>query len=203
MKLVAAGRKFPGLVSSARNGGKSVARPGARTWNTPTGVGTSRNRRGPRSTQINPAEQTRCRVGHQDLTAVSGGHHPRGAVEHRAEVVPVAQFGFTGRDAHPHRQLQCLLRIDRRIDRRSRRGERGDHAVSGMAEQEAVVRLDRGAQHLVMRQQGRPHCIRVGLPPTGRTLDIGEQKRDDPEGGPPADTRTGCHKAHFNAANRN
>jgi hypothetical protein len=23
-----------------------------------------------------------------------------------------------------------------------------------------------------------------------------------PEGGPPADTRTGCHKAHFNAANR-
>src|SRR4029077_1521112 len=23
-----------------------------------------------------------------------------------------------------------------------------------------------------------------------------------PEGGPPADTRTGCHKAHFNGANR-
>ena len=31
MKLVTAGRRFPGLASSARNGGKSVRRPGART----------------------------------------------------------------------------------------------------------------------------------------------------------------------------
>jgi hypothetical protein len=33
MKLVTAGRRFPGLVSRARNGGKSVRRPGARIWN--------------------------------------------------------------------------------------------------------------------------------------------------------------------------
>src|ERR1700736_1613082 len=31
MKLLDAGRKFPGLVSSARSGGKSVRSPGART----------------------------------------------------------------------------------------------------------------------------------------------------------------------------
>ena len=31
MKLLVARRRFPGLVSSARNGGKSVRRPGART----------------------------------------------------------------------------------------------------------------------------------------------------------------------------
>ena len=38
MKLVAAGRRFPGFESSARNEGKSVRSPGARTWNTPTGA---------------------------------------------------------------------------------------------------------------------------------------------------------------------
>ena len=58
MKLVTAGRRFPGLVSSARNGGKSVRRPGARTWNTPTGIGTSRSRRGPRSTRSTPLSRT-------------------------------------------------------------------------------------------------------------------------------------------------
>jgi hypothetical protein len=52
MKLVAARRKFPELVSSARNAGKSVAKPGARTWKSPTGVGTSRSRRGPKSTPL-------------------------------------------------------------------------------------------------------------------------------------------------------
>src|SRR6516165_983467 len=34
MKLVGAGRRFPGPASSARNDGKFVRRPGARTWNT-------------------------------------------------------------------------------------------------------------------------------------------------------------------------
>jgi hypothetical protein len=43
-----------------------------------------------------------------------------------------------------------------------------------------VVRLNRGAQHLVMVQQGCPHGIRVGFPPTGRPLNIGEQKRHHP-----------------------
>jgi hypothetical protein len=43
----------------------------------------------------------------------------------------------------------------------------------------AAMLLDRGVQHLVMRHQGRPHRIRVCFPPTGRTLNIGEQKRHD------------------------
>ena len=42
------------------------------------------------------------------------------------------------------------------------------------------MRLDRRAQHLVVRGERRPHAIRVGLPPTGRTLNIGEQKRHHP-----------------------
>ena len=36
------------------------------------------------------------------------------------------------------------------------------------------------AQHLVMGGQRRPHRFRVGLPPTGRTLHIGEQERHHP-----------------------
>ena len=109
-----------------------------------------------------------------------GGHHPRGTVEHRAEVVPVPQFGLAGRQPHPHRQLQRPLRSDRSIDSGPRRRERGAPHRRRCAEQKAAVRLDRRAQHLVVRGQGRPHAIRVGLPPTGRTLDIGEQKRHHP-----------------------
>jgi hypothetical protein len=60
------------------------------------------------------------------------------------------------------------------------RRERGNHTIPGVAEQESLMRLDRRAQHFVMRNQRRPHRSRVGFPPTGRTLDIGEQKRHDP-----------------------
>ena len=52
--------------------------------------------------------------------------------------------------------------------------------VIGVLEQEAAVRLNRRAQHLVVGSQRRSHRVRVGLPPTGRTLDIGEQKRHNP-----------------------
>jgi len=83
-----------------------------------------------------------CGVIEQDLTAVPGSHHPRGTVQHRAEIVPVAQLCLTGRNAHPHRQLHPTLGSDRSIDRRARRGERGSHPVTGVAEQKALVRID-------------------------------------------------------------
>ena len=108
-----------------------------------------------------------------------GGHHPRRTIEHRTEVIPVAQLGFAGRQPHPHRQLQRPLRGHRRIHRRPRRGERGAHPVTGVLEQPTAVPLDRRAQHLVMGGQRHPHPVRVGLPPTGRTLNVGEQKRHD------------------------
>ena len=109
-----------------------------------------------------------------------GGHHPRSAVQHRAEIVSVPQFGLPGRNAHAHRELQLPLRGNGGIDCGLRRCERGDHTVAGVAEQVAVMRLDRALQHPVMRQKGRPHRVRVCFPPTGRPLNIGEQKRDDP-----------------------
>jgi hypothetical protein len=68
-----------------------------------------------------------CGVIEQDLTAVPGGHHPSRAVQHRPEVVPVPQFGLTGRQTHPHRQLKCPLCCHRGINGRLRRVERGNH----------------------------------------------------------------------------
>ncbi len=69
-------------------------------------------------------------------------HHPRGAVQHGAEVVAAAQFGLAGGDTHPHRQLQRSLSGDRGIDRRTRRGEHRAHPVAGVVEQPAIVRFD-------------------------------------------------------------
>jgi hypothetical protein len=111
---------------------------------------------------------------------VPGGHHPRRTIEHRAEIVALAQLGFTRRQPHPHRQLKRLLCGHGGIHCRIRRGESRAHTVAGVLEQEAAVRLDRRTHYLVMGGQRRPHLIRVGLPPTGRTLYIGEQKSHHP-----------------------
>jgi D5 N terminal like len=74
----------------------------------------------PQIHQINSAEQTRRRLGQQDLTAMPGGHHPRGSIEHRTEVIAVPKLGFAGRQPHPHRQLKRPLRGHRCIRRRLR-----------------------------------------------------------------------------------
>ena len=108
------------------------------------------------------------------------GHHPRSTIQNRSEIVALTQLGFAGRQPHPHRQLQLQLRGHRGINRRPGRGERGAHPVPGVLEQETAVRLDRSTQHLVVGGQRRPHPLGVGLPPTGRPLYIGEQKRHDP-----------------------
>ncbi len=103
-----------------------------------------------------------------------GRHHPCSPIQHRPEIIARTQLGFPGRQPHPHRQLQHPLRGHRRIHPRTRRGERGTHPITGVLEQPAPVRLNRRTQHLVMGGQRHPHRIRVGLPPTGRTLNIGE-----------------------------
>ena len=195
MKLVVAGRRFAGVASSVRSGGNSLRRPTARTWNISTDMAKSRNRRGPKAIRSMLAAQPGRAAVEQDLPAVPSGHHPRRTIQRRTEVVPVTQLGFASRQAHPHRQLQRPLRGHRRIHRRLRRGERAAHPVAGVLEQEAAVRLDRRAQHLVMRRQGRPHRVGVGLPPTGRTLDVGEQKRHHPRGAAAgsADTHAESH----------
>ncbi len=72
----------------------------------------SRSSRRSEVDQVDATEQARRCAVEQDLPAVAGGHHPRGAVQHRAEVIRATQFGLAGGDAHPHRQLQRALRGD-------------------------------------------------------------------------------------------
>ena len=50
------------------------------------------------------------------------------------------------------------------------------HAVAGVLEQPASVRLDRVTQHFVVGGERSSHPVGVGLPPPRRTLDVGEQK---------------------------
>ena len=49
---------------------------------------------------------------------MAGGHDPCRPVQRRTEVVVAAPFSLAGRDAHAHRQLQLVLRLDRGVDRR-------------------------------------------------------------------------------------
>ena len=111
---------------------------------------------------------------------MSGGHHPRCAIQRRTEIVSITELGLPRHQPHAHGQLQYLLRGHRSVDSGLRRPERGTDAVAGVLEQETVVLLDRHTQHVIVDDQRGPHIRRVGLPPTGRTLDIGEQKRHDP-----------------------
>ena len=116
MKLVVAGRRFPGPASSARNGGKVRAQAFCSDLEHPDRGRQIPQPARPQIDEINAAEQNRRRLGQQDLTAVPGGHHPCSAIEHRTEVVRPPQLGLAGRDPHPHRQLQPLLGGDRGID---------------------------------------------------------------------------------------
>ena len=131
------------------------------------------------------------------------GHHPRGTIEHRPEVITLAQLSFTGRQPHPHRQLQCPLRGYSSVDCGPRRGKRGAHSITGVFEQVTALRLDRVTQHVVVCGQRHPHLIGVGLPPTGRTLHIGEQKRHNPRRRAPyGHPHRMSHQAHYHPANR-
>ena len=117
---------------------------------------------------------------HQDLTAVTRGHHPSGAIQHRPEIVAITFLSLTGGDTHTHRQLEQPFRFDRRVDRSTSRPERGAHPVPGVLEQPTAMSLDRRTQHPVMHRQSRAHRLGFGFPTTGRTLDIGEQERHSP-----------------------
>ena len=123
----------------------------------------------PQIDQINPAEQTRCRFGPEDLAAVSGGHHPRrtNRGQHRSN---------RPRATRPHHESPETpsapaartppLCSHGGIHRCFRRGEGRAHTIAGVLEQPASVRLNGRTQHLVMGSQRRPHRVRVGLPPT-------------------------------------
>jgi hypothetical protein len=70
------------------------------------------------------------------------------------------------------RQLDPVRGIGRQmLDSRINGGlwgcECSDDTITGVAEQKTAMSFDRGAQHVVVSEQGRPHPVRVFFPPTG------------------------------------
>ena len=121
---------------------------------------------------------------------MTGAHHARRAIQHGAEVVAVPQLGLAGRHPHPDRQLQPPLGGDRGVDGRFRRRERRDHSVTGVTEQKSAVRLDLGAQHLVVRGEGRRIASASASHRRVEPSMSVNRNVTTPEGGHPADTRT-------------
>ena len=58
---------------------------------------------GPQIQQIDSGEQTRRRIGQQDLTTMAGCHDSGGPVQDGPEVVGSPEFGFAGCQPHPYR----------------------------------------------------------------------------------------------------
>src|SRR6516162_9361884 len=73
--------------------------------------------------EINAAEQTRRRLGQQDLTTMSGGHHACSTIEHRSEVIPITQLGLAGCQSPWPRRLLLQWRVDRGVHGRARQSE--------------------------------------------------------------------------------
>ncbi len=108
--------------------------------------------------------------------------HPGGTVDRGAEVVAVAERGLTGVHAHADPQgLRASTTSSARSARcassaaataSSRGGEGGVQTVAGRLHDVPVVRLDRGAEDLVVtRQRRRASSSGVDLPQARRALD--------------------------------
>ncbi len=123
---------------------------------------------------------------HEDLPAVRGGHEPGGAIDRGSVVVAVAVLGFAGvyADADPQRLgVLPTLRDDRSLrgccgrERLARAGEHCVHAIAGHLHDAPVVLRDRRTQQLVVTRQRDPHGLRLLLPESRRTFEIGEDER--------------------------
>ena len=129
------------------------------------------------------------RAEHEDLATMTDRKETGGAVERRANVVPIALFGLAGVQGHPHPQTagqrpglsgQRALRVEhggqRVRSRRKRRVERIPHGLEDVA----AVLGDGGAQEIVVPAEGGPHRLGMLLPQPGATLDIREEKGHRP-----------------------
>ena len=148
----------------------------------------------PQIHQINSTEQTRRRLGQQDLTAMPGGHHPRRTIQHRTEVVRPAQFGFAGRDAHPHRQLQLPAARPQRHPPPSCGEANAAHTPSPVC-----LNNQPPCASIALRNTSSCAASATRIPSASASHRRVEPSTSvnknvtTPEGAGPADTCTGCH----------
>ena len=108
-------------------------------------------------------------------------HHPRSAVEHTPKYPRRATGLRRSRSPSGPATPGLVARPQRHRWRTWARRTRA-HPITGVLEQPTAVCLDGPASYLVVCGQCRPHALGVRFPPTGRPLNIGEQKRHHPEG---------------------
>ena len=134
-----------------------------------------------------PARNLDRRARGEDLTAVGDGHHARGAVHRRTEVVTGTFLGLAGVQAHAHDQWS--RRSPRRIgesglcslgsrERVVRGREPRVEAVTRGLHHVPVVGDDRRVDDLVVQSQRGLHRVGMLLPQACGSLDVGEQERD-------------------------
>ena len=175
-RCAAAGR-LPGTSRANATAG-TPRQPRRLNWNTCIAAARSRRRCSPRSTiSTSPGrvtDQLFRHLRHQHLPAVRHRHEPRRAVEHRAVVVAVAQFGGAGVQTHPYPEradLDPRFAAQRELPRRARpdggvsRVEHGVKPVTRRLHDVAAVRLDRVPDQLVVARQRRT-ASRPDAPPT-------------------------------------
>ena len=103
--------------------------------------------------QIGVADQGLDRLRHQDLSAVTGIHEPRAAVQRRSEIVAVTLFGLSHMDTHPDRKLEISLGDLRGCERGARRREDRAHSIARVLEHRTTRLLHDSIQRLVMNRQ--------------------------------------------------
>jgi manganese-dependent inorganic pyrophosphatase len=126
--------------------------------------------------------------GLQQLAAVRGRGHARGAMDLQADVARGLAFGVADVHAHPDAELAHLVRPGVRAQgaQRGHRGPRGGARVGERREErvalrvvdEAALRRDRAAhQRVVLAQHARPVAAELRGQARG-SLDVGEQQGD-------------------------
>ena len=147
----------------------------------------------PQVHQVDSAQQSGCRVGREDLTTVPGGHQPCGAVEHRAEVVPVPQLGLARCDPHPHRRPSARWA--------AMAASTADLGEENAATTPSPVWVNKKPSYASIALRNTSSCAsRAARIPSA----LASHRRVEPsisvnrnvttpDGGTPADTRTGCH----------
>ena len=131
-----------------------------------------------------------CRGGRRtdDLIAVGEFDDPGRTIDDRTEVVALGRLDLAGVNPDADGQLQAATRLcellatlelDRRGNRRTRRGERRPTAVAEVLDDGTVVGGDDLGDELVMVRQRAAHLDRFAFPPTRAVLDVGVQEGDD------------------------
>jgi len=70
------------------------------------------------------------------------------------------------------------MHVNRGVDRRDRIGKRRMETVTCRLHDESVATFDFRADQLVVARKHATHVVRVFLPETRRTLDVGEEEGD-------------------------